>query len=152
MLLHLHGERQTVLDLDGEDFSVAKLGDCFEHFGCLLLEPEVWEGGFAPRTVLAANLEFSDDPGGRLERRLARFDPQTLDPTEIQVLEQLDKAALGFRQGGFTDWLIQVGTPFAKSKEMPDGFESGSSDRSPSFALSSQRQSNAFKTEALRSA
>jgi len=114
-----------VLDLDGEDFSLAKLGDCFEHFGCLLLEPEVREGGFAPRTVLAANLELSNDPGRGLERGLACFDPQTLDPAEIQVLEQLDKATLRFRQRGFTDWLIQLGTPFAKLKEMPDRFEAG---------------------------
>jgi hypothetical protein len=32
---------------------------------------------------------------------------------------------LRFRQRGFTDWLIQLGTPFAKLKEMPDRFEAG---------------------------
>jgi len=114
-----------VLDLDGENLALANFGNCFEHLGCLLFKPEVREGSFAARTVLAANLELSNDPGRGLERGLACFDPQTLDPAEIQVLEQLDKATLRFRQRGFTDWLIQLGTPFAKLKEMPDRFEAG---------------------------
>jgi hypothetical protein len=141
-----------VLDLDGENLALANFGNCFEHLGCLLFKPEVREGSFAARTVLAANLELSNDPGRGLERGLSRFDPQAFDPAEIQVLEQFNKATLRFRQRGFAEWQIQLGTPFAKSKELPEGLEGESSDCSPFLALSSQRQSNAFEKEALRPA
>jgi hypothetical protein len=100
-----------VLDLDRQNFSIAKLSDSFKHFGRLLLEPEVRKSGFAARTILATDLELSHDPGRGLERGLACFDPQRFDPAKIQVLEQLNKATLRLRQGRFTGWLIQLGTP-----------------------------------------
>ncbi len=139
-----------MLDLDGEYLALTKFGNRFEHLGCLLFKPEVGQGGFAARTVFAANLELSHDPGRRFKRRLPSFDFQAFDPAEIQVLEQLNKATLRFRQRGFTNWMIQFGTPFAKSKELPVESRGESSDCSPFLALSSQRQSNAFKKEALR--
>jgi hypothetical protein len=124
-LLDLHCERQAVLDLDGHNFSLAKLGDCFEHFDGLLLKPEVLKNRFGTRTVLAANLELPHDPRRGLERGLTSFDPQTFDPAEIQVLEQLNKPTLGFGQRRFTDWLSQLGTPFVEIEGVAGGTRGG---------------------------
>jgi len=94
LLFDLHCERQAVFDFDGENFLLAKLGDCFEHFGRLLLEPEVREDGFTTRAVFTADLELSHYSWRGFERWLARYYPQAFDPAEVQILEQLNKATL----------------------------------------------------------
>lgn len=95
-MLDLHCERQAVLDLDGQDFSLAKLGNRFEHFGGLLLQPEVRKGGLAARAVLATDLDLSHDARRGFERGLTRHYTQAFNPAKIQILEQLNKATLRF--------------------------------------------------------
>ena len=141
-----------MLNLDRQHLAIAKFGDGGEHLGCLLLEPEVRECSFVAGAVLSAHLQLLDETRGGFEHGLAGFDAQALNPAKIKGLEQFDKSPLCSGQGRFCDRLIQLGTPVRKLKELPERSRRASLCLMPFPALSSQRQSNAFKREALRRA
>jgi hypothetical protein len=93
MVADLGHMRQSVHDSDQKDFSVPDLPDCLHEIDDRLFQPEVFQACLVPSTSLAAQLARSDDFRGRIEDWHAAAHLQMLDPAEVDVLEQLDKAA-----------------------------------------------------------
>lgn len=98
-MFDLQGERQSVLDLDSQNFSLAKLGNRLEKFDGLALQPEVTVVDLGPRPVLAADFQFPNDSRCGREYRLTGSHLELLNAAEVDRLHQFKKAALGLGKG-----------------------------------------------------
>jgi hypothetical protein len=96
-----HRERQPMLDLDGEDYSVAEVGDGAKHFSRLILQQKVFMSKRWKRGILRADLQSSDYSRRRIENRVTPTNLKALDPTESKPLHQLNQLTRRLGKRGF---------------------------------------------------
>jgi hypothetical protein len=115
------GERETVRDFDAPDFPLTQVRDGFQKVYHLFLEPEIRQRGFRTRSVVAAHFQLLDDLRGVGKVWLPGGHELIFDAGKRLLLKQFYKPTLSVGKRGFRNLLlVHSGTPFLKSKELPD--------------------------------
>jgi hypothetical protein len=109
--LNLNGEGQAEFYFDCEDLSFPEILHYLEKINNRLFEPEIRKMSLMTRTILAAHSQCLNNTRSRIENRGTPTHMQSLDPAEVQDLEQFYESLLRIRKRRFCYRLIQMGTP-----------------------------------------